>query len=138
MQYSFFVCSEENNSSLSDTMRIGAFANNEKKNFEPELIIPNAPFSKLFIDKLSSSKHSATDSNTENDDDVTQNTKNKSKEDENKNDNNINNKTPSSPVESRTAALTMVSTNDDFIMVDLVNFLCKKMLHVFYFGSYIK
>lgn len=110
-------------------MKIGAFANNEKKNLESKLIIPNAPFSKLFIEKLPSNRDSITESNGENTDCETHN--NKLNEDENKNGNS----TPKipSPVDSRTTRLTMVPTNDDFIMVDLVNFSCKK-LHALVFG----
>nr|CAH7753349.1 unnamed protein product [Callosobruchus chinensis] len=50
---------EEKITSLSDTMKkIGAFADFKKKDFEPELIIPNAPFSRLFSVSKASPKSS--------------------------------------------------------------------------------
>lgn len=82
---------------------MGAFANLNKKNVESEIPIPNVPFSKLLSERISPEK-------------VEVQEKEQCKpiliEDQNGN----------SPVESP-KALTMKSTNDDFIMVDLVNFI---------------
>lgn len=113
--------SEENNASLSDTMKIGAFANNKKTeilNDNPDLIMPDAPFSKLLCDRVPSpvpTIESHTPPNNKNSDE-----KNGVKEDKNGNSEVIV-KDPEG--ELPTSRITMVSTNDDFIMVDLVIFI---------------
>lgn len=108
--------------SLSDTMKLGAFAEYKKKNFEPKLIIPNTPFSKLFTEKMSPDKHSEDSESLSNS--ISNDTSKHSngvaeKEDKEKEKKEKNGNPPSPPLESRLDALTMVSTNDDFIMVDL-------------------
>ena len=92
--------SEEKNASLSDGMKVGAFAEPTKQKIEPEIIIPDAPFSSLLFTKRDSSMASKESING---------SKPVIEEDRNGN----------SPTESHTSDLTMMSTNDDFIMVDL-------------------
>lgn len=82
-------------------MKVGAFADTTKKNVEPVVMMPNVPFSKLLAEK------SVTESVKDNDDLPSKTCR----EDQNGN----------SPKDTRTEVI-MVSTNDDFIMVDLVNF----------------
>lgn len=96
------IFSDEKNSSLSDAVKFGAFASVNKKNIESEIPIPNVPFSKLLLDQQSPEIKSSQESDC---------SKTILIEDNNGN----------SPVDSPTG-LTMKSTNDDFIMVDLVNF----------------
>lgn len=104
----FLLSSEENNASLSDTMKIGAFADCNKRNTEPELILPNIPFSKLLVEKKPTDMD-----NTEIvvDSEIT---KTEALENE---------KNGNSPPEDSSGGISMVSA-DDFIMVDLVNFFC--------------
>ncbi|KAK4877724.1 hypothetical protein RN001_010230 [Aquatica leii] len=92
--------SEEKNASLSDGMKVGAFAAPRKQEIEPEIIIPDVPFSSLLIPKRD---------NTTVTQEMTVSSKPNVEEDRNGN----------SPTESHTSDLTMMSTNDDFIMVDL-------------------
>ncbi|VEN34767.1 unnamed protein product [Callosobruchus maculatus] len=119
---------EEKITSLSDTMKkIGAFADFKKKDFEPELIIPNAPFSRLFSVSKASPKSSEENDLLENvindsrtavdsqeeagiSERLTEGTKNEAKTETNGN---------AKHEKDKLGALTMVSTNDDFIMVDL-------------------
>ncbi|GJQ79575.1 Atg13 [Trypoxylus dichotomus] len=91
----------EENISLSDTMKIGAFADTKKSIIEPELIIPNIQFSKLFSEKLS--PPSATIEENE----VKATLKEDISDHQNGNQ------------ESDERTITMMSTNDDFIMVEL-------------------
>ncbi|KAG5882661.1 hypothetical protein JTB14_024470 [Gonioctena quinquepunctata] len=88
-------------SCLSNIMKIGAFADSKKKNLDSHLIMPNTPFSKIFKEKLSPDKCSGS-------------AEVKDKELE-KIEKNVESPIP----DSRMDSLTMVSTNDDFIMVDL-------------------
>lgn len=97
----FFIFSEQTNASLSDTMKVGAFADTTKKNVEPIVMMPNVPFSKLLIEKSTADVIK---------DDLP--SKTICKEDQNGN----------SPKDTQKMDVFMVSTNDDFIMVDLVNF----------------
>lgn len=94
-------------------MKIGAFADKKRKSIEPELIIPNTPFSTLLSDRTG-------DDNKENNSDGEESDSGKTVVDEREQNGN----SPSLPptIESRVSDLTMVSTNDDFIMVDLVIF----------------
>ncbi|KAF5282389.1 hypothetical protein FQA39_LY17586 [Lamprigera yunnana] len=89
--------SEEKNSSLSDGMKIGAFAAPRKLEIDSNVVIPD--ITSLLISKRDNY------SNTK------EHTPTKPTVEEDKNGN--------SPTESHTSDLTMMSTNDDFIMVDL-------------------
>ncbi|KAK9754774.1 Autophagy-related protein 13 [Popillia japonica] len=89
----------EENISLSDTMKIGAFADTKKSMVEPELIIPNIQFSKLFSEKLSPPSVV-----------VENEVKSTLKEDASDHQNG------NSQSDKRTPTITMMSTNDDFIM----------------------
>ncbi|KRT86094.1 hypothetical protein AMK59_2519 [Oryctes borbonicus] len=90
----------EENISLSDTMKIGAFADTKKSMIESELIIPNIQFSKLFSEKLSPP------SPTIEENDVKATLKENTSDHQNGN--------PES--DKRAPTITMMSTNDDFIM----------------------
>lgn len=87
-------------------MKIGAFADTKKSMVEPALIIPNIQFSKLFAEKLSPPSPAVEDN------EVKTTTKEDTSDHQNGN----------SPSEKRTPTITMMSTNDDFIMVELVNY----------------
>lgn len=103
-----FICfSDEKKTCLNDTVKFGAFADTNKKNIEPEIIIPDVPFSKLIISERP--RQDSTPSPTKEEDDCS---KTILLEDQNGN----------SPTEKPKAALTLKPTNDDFIMVELVNF----------------
>ncbi|XP_017777037.1 PREDICTED: autophagy-related protein 13 homolog isoform X2 [Nicrophorus vespilloides] len=56
---------EENNASLNNTMRIGAFADAKRKLPEPEMIIPCVPFSKLLSMRKSPEQKAENDDRTE-------------------------------------------------------------------------
>lgn len=99
--------SDEKKSCLNDTVKFGAFADTNKKNIEPEIIIPEVPFSKLII-----SERPHQDSSPSPTKEVDDCSKTILLEDQNGN----------SPTEKPKAALTLKPTNDDFIMVELVNF----------------
>lgn len=100
-------------------MKVGAFADTTKKSMEPLVMIPNVPFCKLLTEKSVSQLQS----DTINSDDSSNNKSTKIPcKDEDQNGN--------SPKESKTEVI-MVSTNDDFIMVDLVNFNLLQWLHEF-------
>lgn len=97
-------------------MKIGAFANTKKKeifNDNPDIIMPNAPFSKLLCERVPSPVP------------LTENHSPVSKTNSQKEDRNGNSESPEKENEADfpTSGITMVSTNDDFIMVDLVNFI---------------
>lgn len=99
-------------------MKVGAFADTTKKvkSTEPTLILPNnIPFGKLLSEK------SMTDESTKMNNGPSKTTCN-NEEDQNGN----------SPKDGRTEVI-MVSTNDDFIMVDLVNFNLLQCCMFFYF-----
>lgn len=105
------VFSEENNASLSDTMKIGAFASmNPKPVKDIPDIMPIAPFSRLLFERIPSPVP-CTECKTSKSDVV------------NEQDKNGNSDSPSQngDGECPNPGITMVSTNDDFIMVDLVN-----------------
>lgn len=104
--FNVYTCSDEKKSSLSDTIKLGAFADANKKNIEPEIIIPDVPFSKLII----SERPPPASSPLREEEDCS---KTILLEDHNGN----------SPTDIPKATLTMKPTNDDFIMVELVNFL---------------
>lgn len=87
-------------------MKIGAFADTKKSLIEPELIIPNIQFSKLFSEKLSPPSPGVEDK------EVKVQPKSDSSDHQNGN----------SDADKRTQTITMMSTNDDFIMVELVNY----------------
>lgn len=134
-----FNCSEEYNASLSDTMKVGAFASTKTQpiNDTPDLIMPNAPFSKLLCERVPSpvscpecqtqvqaqspknGDHPTVNGSSNNSDN------NVMQPDKNGNHSSVSGN--SSPNLCRTAedlqtqGITMTSTNDDFIMVDLVN-----------------
>ncbi|XP_031348215.1 autophagy-related protein 13 homolog isoform X2 [Photinus pyralis] len=89
--------SDEKNTSLEDGMKVGAFAVPMKQKIEAEVTIPETPFRSLLFtrrDTSSAQKESSSD--------------NPAVENEEQNGN--------SPAESHTSDLTMMSTNDDFIM----------------------
>lgn len=92
---------------MSDTLKFGAFADTNKRNIEPDIIIPDVPFSKLIISERPS--HESSPPSTKEEEDCS---KTILLEDQNGN----------SPSEKPKAAITLKPTNDDFIMVDLVNF----------------
>lgn len=106
----YFFPSEDKNS-LNDTVKMGAFASLNKKNLESAIPIPCVPFSRLLSERISP------DSPEED-------------EKESKKPILIEDQNGNSPVEPP-KALTMMSTNDDFIMVDLVNFSCKCCMTIF-------
>lgn len=109
--YHFFLFfSDEKKTSLSDTPKFGAFADINKKNIEPDIIIPDIPFSKLIISYDRPSQDSSSPPPSSKDDEDC--SKTILLEDQNGN----------SPTEKPKAALTLKPTNDDFIMVELVNF----------------
>lgn len=133
----FFYCSEENNASLSDTMKVGAFASTKTQpiNDTPDLIMPNAPFSKLLCDRIPSPV-SCPDCQTQvqaqspknNDHPIVNGGTNNSENtvmQPDKNGNSVSgNASPNlcrATEDYQTQGITMTSTNDDFIMVDLVN-----------------
>lgn len=95
-------------------MKIGAFANNKKSELltdNPDIIMPDAPFSKLLCERIPSPVPC-----TENQKSTTKSTTTL------KEDTNGNSESPEKENETDpTSGITMVSTNDDFIMVDLVN-----------------
>lgn len=117
---------DDNNMSFS-TMKIGAFADRKKfEDIESQMIIPILSFSKLSVNKPSPDLHSSTKT-LENNDDL-----NDSKsaldedgtigdelvEENQQKDENKNGEDGNGSVDSK-SALTMLSTNDDFIMVEL-------------------
>ncbi|CAH1985803.1 unnamed protein product [Acanthoscelides obtectus] len=120
---------EDKITSLSDTMKkIGAFADCKKKDFESELIIPNAPFSRLFtVSKASPKSVEENDlmENAINDCRTTVDSVEETKESERLTEEpeiepkTVSNGNSKQERGSKLEALTMVSTNDDFIMVDL-------------------
>lgn len=86
-------------------MKMGAFADMQKKKMESLFIIPNTPFSELFKEKPTAEK--AAENMVE--------LKNNENESQEKNGNST-----TDNLTTKLNSLTMVSTNDDFIMVDLV------------------
>ncbi|CAG9818589.1 unnamed protein product [Phaedon cochleariae] len=96
---------KDNTSSLSDIMKIGAFADLKKKTLEYDMMMPSPPFSKIFKEKLSPNKCP-----------VFPEAVNKEMENSEKY---IDSSASTHTLEARMDSLTMVSTNDDFIMVDL-------------------
>ncbi|XP_025835677.1 autophagy-related protein 13 homolog isoform X3 [Agrilus planipennis] len=110
---------EDDVCSLSDTMKLGAFADTKKKEIEPELIIPQSPFSKLLPEKipLESPPNNPVINNEQmmnnknsGPPDATETVNKNILKDKNGND------TPT-PTECQTSSeITMTSTNDDFIM----------------------
>lgn len=103
----FFVFSDEKKNSLNDTVKFGAFADTNKKNIDSEIIIPEVPFTKLIISQRQERASSPPPLKEEDDC-----SKTIVLEDHNGN----------SPTEQPKTALTLKPTNDDFIMVELVNF----------------
>ncbi|XP_046997269.1 autophagy-related protein 13 homolog isoform X1 [Schistocerca americana] len=106
--------SEDNASSLSETMKLGAFADSKRhplKAVEPELIIPNVPFSSLLTPKQQSPLQSPMPQQQNKD----QQQPSRESEAEDEGNGNL---TPHchSPTESRRSSC---SVNEDFIMVDL-------------------
>lgn len=117
---SSFFTSEDNSASLSDTIKVGAFADScrqQQNPLEPELELPSVPFSSLLTPRQQSPPQSSvrpteppveTGGGTETEDDGNGNV------------------TPR--CDSRRSSCSMVSTNEDFIMVDLVIIcLCSNM-----------
>lgn len=113
-------------------MKVGAFANNKKEilNDNPDIIMPNAPFSKLLCERIPSPVPSV-----ENQPPPSTKTATTTLQKEDKNGNS---ESPEKENEAdQTSEITMVSTNDDFIMVDLVNlftltgFVHSAYLHMF-------
>lgn len=100
----WFNFREEKSASLSDGMKVGAFATFQKKGLEEEIPIPKAPFSSLLTKKV---EEPVLIANNE------ESFSNKTVVGEDERNGN-------SPSESRTSDVTMMSTNDDYIMVDLV------------------
>lgn len=92
-------------------MKVGAFADMKKTMVEAELIIPNIQFSKLLTEKLSPPDPSTGDNN-----EIKSTTTIKETSSDHQNGN-------TTPLETdkRIQNITMMSTNDDFIMVELVN-----------------
>jgi hypothetical protein len=110
---SSFSNSEDNSASLSDTIKVGAFADScrqQQNPLEPEPEIPSVPFSSLLTPRQQSPPQttsvqpseppSETGGGTETEDDGNGNV------------------TPR--CDSRRSSCSMLSTNEDFIMVDLV------------------
>ncbi|CAH1100657.1 unnamed protein product [Psylliodes chrysocephalus] len=95
---------EDKTQSLGNTMKMGAFADMQKKKMESLFIIPNTPFSELFKEKPTAEK--AAENMVE--------LKNNENESQEKNGNST-----TDNLTTKLNSLTMVSTNDDFIMVDL-------------------
>ncbi|GLV33687.1 Autophagy-related 13 [Carabus blaptoides fortunei] len=100
---------EENNASLSDTMKIGAFASMNPKPVKaiPD-IMPIAPFSRLLFERIPSPVP-CTECQTSKSDVVNEQDKNGNSDSSSRNGDG----------EYSNPGITMVSTNDDFIMVDL-------------------
>jgi hypothetical protein len=98
----FDLFSEDNNTSLSDTIKVGAFADScrqPQSPLEPDLEMPNVPFSSLLTPRQQSPPQPSEPA-AETDDDGNGNV------------------TPH--CDSRRSSCSMVSCHDDFIMVDLV------------------
>lgn len=121
----FFDFSDDRTSSLSETMKIGAFAERKKKHFEEPRL--DLPFCTFFADKISLNEQQIEDesqsmaASPEND-------RLSGHVDENEEQSTAQQKTDSAKNEkngnvSAQPEVSMVSTGDDFIMVDLVIFL---------------
>lgn len=108
MVYKFKIncCSEEKTVSLKGPLRTGAFADEKLRNYQSQTIVPNIPFGNLLPPKADSQVNSPEEKSPKS-----------VKEEKDHNGN-----TPTT--ESVTSDLTMVSTNDDFIMVELVIYFC--------------
>ncbi|CAG9865269.1 unnamed protein product [Phyllotreta striolata] len=98
---------EDKIQSLGNTMKTGAFADMQKKKIESLFIVPNTPFSGLFKDPSKGPDRPQEDNMADR-----ENNENESPE---RNGNSAIDNNPPTKLNS----LTMVSTNDDFIMVDL-------------------
>lgn len=119
----FFVFSDDRTSSLSETMKIGAFADRKKKHFEePQL---DLPFCTFFADRISlndqqmDSEPQSLATSPEND---RLSGKNVEVEDVAKQQRAENEKNERNGNVTTQQEVSMVSTGDDFIMVDLVIF----------------
>lgn len=137
---SYYCFSEENNTSLSDTIKVGAFAVNKPVTVnEEDLVIPDVPFSSLLTPRQTSPPPVPSAEPTIA---PTAGTAPQT-------DNNINgnadkilngNSTPkcNSQNGSRRSSCSMMSANDDFIMVDLVitYFRCINNCAYFLFPSF--
>lgn len=95
-------------------MKVAAFASRNRKIEEPE-IIPNLTFSRLLMDKLTPVVKDPEEEEEEKEKQTTH------VEDQNGN---------SPENEMQKSNLTMKSTNDDFIMVELVNLMLQVVLEV--------
>jgi hypothetical protein len=115
---SFDFFSEDNSASLSDTIKVGAFADScrqPQSPLVPALEMPNLPFSRLITPRQQSPPQPsdppvATVGGTETDDDGNGNV------------------TPH--CDSRRSSCSVVSGHEDFIMVDLVIICSFSKLHV--------
>ncbi|GLH12112.1 Autophagy-related protein 13 homolog [Gryllus bimaculatus] len=115
--------SEENNTSLTETIKIGAFADNVKPLTQPgesDLVMPNIPFSSLLTPQHQSPRqHTPPQQAPSQPSSAVTNPETGSGEEAE--DDGNGNATPrcASAADSRRSSCSMVSANEDFIMVDL-------------------